>query len=651
MEKFPFYRILEFVYDVEPFSRLSRQQLSRLVREMEIGYYPRGELIIKQGEELASHVHIIYTGSVRVTIIDDSANEILIDIRGEKEIFGAMSLVLAKYTQLNVIANEDLLTFMLPADKFLEIVNEFPFFKDYFKSSLARNFCKALQQSSESGFIGATSLRELNDQIFLLSKKVSDLMTKDILTCSKNISIRDAAKLMTEWSVGSVVVKEKNGKALGILTDVDLRKRVVSAGYSLDAPVSEVMSSPLHKVRPDYFSYDALLDMSRFGVNHLLVMDNDTIVGILSEHDFQIELGSSPVGLIRDIEKSQSLDEVISMNRKIDSVLELLLRQGGSVKKMVNMISELNDRITKKILKLNELNMEKEGLVRPMARYTWMCLGSEGRREQTLRTDQDNAIIFISVSESDESMEEKARAWFLDFSERVVQSLVRYGFPRCPGGIMASNPKWCQNQNNWEKTFMGWIDDPNPLSLRMSSIFFDFRAIYAEDKFLEELHEKLLTRISSSQFFLRFMAKNSLYNVPPLGFFKNLVLLKSGEHKDKLNLKIRGILPVVESVRVLSLDLGIKDTNTWERLSQIHERGLLTNEFYSDLWEAYSFLQHLRITCHLRDREKGIEADNFLNPANLNTLQRNMLKDSFAIIRRLQEMLEFRYQTQFLMGI
>jgi len=486
----------------------------------------------------------------------------------------------------------------------------------------------------------------LTPDMFLAGKLVSDLMVTDVLTCTPTTSIRGAAQRMSRLRVASIIIKGEGDIPVGILTDRDLREKVLAEGHNINAPVTEVMSHPLYTIHGQAYAFDALLDMSRHGVSHLLVTEDDRLIGIISDHDFRLEVGSSPVGVIGDIEKSQSVDELISTRLKIDHVREMVLRHGGSAKKMVQLVSELNDRVTRRLLVLTEQEIEERGMGHPPVPYCWISLGSEGRLEQTLRTDQDNALAFIDVPQKDR---EEVKQWFIRFSEQVVEGLVRYGFPRCPGGIMASNPRWCQTEAQWKRTFLGWVDDPNPLTLRMSTIFFDFRALYAGTDFLETLRHRLNESVKRNRLFLRFMAKNVLYNRPPLGFLRQFVVEKSGEHKNKLNLKMRGLTPIVDCARVMALDLGISTTNTLERLDEIKNRGVLNHEFHSDLQEAYNFISYLRISRHLEARSRGEEPDNFVNPATLNSLQRKMLKESFFVINRLQEMLEFRYQTQFVL--
>ena len=644
MNDFPLPRILEFIRKVVPFDSLGSEELSRVVEQMEIAFFPRGDVIIRRGNEVSRYLYIIQVGSARISISDDSGEHILVDVRGEGDVFGAVSVLKGTEALFDVTADEDIIAYLLPAGMFKELVDSNPAFQRYFSFSLARDI-KAMRQAENRRVPPFTGPDTINLDMFLIGKQVADLMARDVLTCEPQTNIRTAVQRMSQRNVGSIVIKGEADRPMGIVTDRDLRSKVIAADRNLDAPVTEVMSHPLHTIRPQSFAFDALLNMSHYGVSHLPVTEDDRMVGIISDHDIQMEIGSSPVGVIGDIEKSCSVDELVSLHPKIDRVLEMLLRQGGSVKKMVELITELNDRVTLKLLQLTELEIENEGLGRPPVPYCWMAFGSEGRREQTLRTDQDNALIFADVPIEHE---EEIKRWFLMFSEKAVDGLVRYGFSRCPGGFMASNPKWCKSESQWQKTFLGWIEDPNPFTLRMTSIFFDFRALYAGTDFLANLREMLNEAIQRNPFFLRFLAKNGLYNRPPLGFLRQFVVEKSGEHKNHLNLKMRGCTPVVDSARVLALDLNVRSTNTFERLIEINKKGIINDGFYSELREAYVFIRYLIISQHLEARIKGEKPENFVDPKTLNSLKRKMLKESFAIINKLQELLEFRYQTQFI---
>jgi CBS domain-containing protein len=607
-----------------------------------MAYFPRGQRIKSKGDPSFQHLYIIQQGAARISLIDDEGEDLLVDVRGEGDYFGATSILQDKPAMFDISAHQDLICLMLPTEDVRQLVSSYPVFESYFSFSLARTI-KAVRQTADFQCPQPIGQNAISMEVFLTGKRVADIMIKNLLTCAPYISVQAAAKMMARRRVSSIVVTGNGLYPLGIMTDNDLRTKVLAAGLSPEVAVAGIMSQPVQTVSPGADAFDALLVMSRHGVSLLVVVEGDHMVGIISEHDLQMEAGSSPLQVIAEIRRTTSLDTLIGMRYKIDSVLEMMLRQGGPVKQLVALVTELNDRLTIRILELVEEEMEREGFGKPPVPYGWLAFGSEGRKEQTLYTDQDNALFFAATPDCAEA---ECKKWFLQFAQRVVAYLVRSGIPECPGGIMASNPEMCQPEDLWLDTFLGWIKDPSPHPLLMATIFFDFRPIYAGTNFPYVLQDQLLKAIRKSGLFLRFMAKNSLINRPPLSLLKRFVVEKSGEHKNKFDLKQRGLTPVVDAARVLSLSLGIKTRNTLDRLAEISRIGILDSNLHADLREAYEFLIYLQISRHLDALAQGEEPDNFLDPASLNGLQRKMLKESFAVVRRLQEILEFRFQTK-----
>ena len=638
----PVPRVLEFMRSVPPFDTLDANRLKDLVSRMELVFFPRGQRIANRGDSAFENLYIIQQGSAKISLVDERGKEMLVDIRGEGDYFGATSLLQDKPVMFDISAHQDIIALTLSAENFKRIVNRHPVFQRYFSSSLAKTI-KAIRQSADYQIPQPIGQSGVNLVVYMANKCVADLMSKNLLICKPAVSVRTAAQLMSQRRVSSIVITESGLSPLGILTDNDLRVKVLAAGLSPEVLVAEIMSRPVHTVSSKAYAFDALLSMSQHGVRLLVAIESDRMVGIISEHDLQIETGSSPVQLIGEIERSASLDALIDMRPKIDRVLEMMLRQGGPVKQLVALVTHLNDRLALRILKLVEREMEREGLGKPPVPYAWIAFGSEGRMEQTLHTDQDNALFFSNASAGNEA---ENKRWFLRFSERVVECLVRSGIPRCPGGVMASNPKWCQPEKRWQDRFLGWITDPNPNTLLIASIFFDFRPIYAGTEFPYILQDQVLQAIQKNQLFLRFMAKNALSNRPPLSLLKRFVVEKSGEHKNKIDLKMKGLTPVVDAARVLSLALGIKSRNTLDRLAEINRRGVIDKDFHADLREAYEFIVYLQISRHLAALATEEEPDNFIDPVSLNGLQRKMLKESFAVINRLQETIEFRFNTR-----
>jgi CBS domain-containing protein len=269
----------------------------------------------------------------------------------------------------------------------------------------------------------------------------------------------------------------------------------------------------------------------------------------------------------------------------------------------------------------------------PPGPYCWLALGSEGRKEQTLRTDQDNAIIF---ADPESTKEDTVKAYFLNLAERVASGLDRCGFPLCKGEIMASNPRWCQSETMWKGCFSQWINQASPEDLRNCTVFFDFRSLVGASELAEQLRAFLNNEILRSRAFLRHLATNARYNGPPLGFLRTLVVEKIGEHKDQLNLKMSGLVPVVDALRVFALSKQINATNTLQRLELVRSRQLLSNEMAADIREAFGLILFLRMNEHLRQKEKNLEPNDYINPKVLPKLQKKSLIEAFHVIRDLQ---------------
>jgi CBS domain-containing protein len=639
---FPFPRILDFLGKVSPFDALSQEELIHAAQHMEMGYHRKGEVVIRRSDSPPASLYVIYVGSVRINISVNSGEEILVDLRSEGDVFGATSILQGKEALFDVTAEEDLVTFLLPADLFKKLVNSHPAFGRFFSSPLARNF-SAAGRLIDTRFRSDTPLLDVG--ISWIEKRVADLMSTDLLKCDPDTSVRKAAQLMSQRGVGSILILRESEVAIGILTDRDLRVKVLAEGIGLDTPVTAVMSYPVHTIDPHSYVFDALVEMSRHGVRHLVVSEENHVVGMISEHDLQIHTGDSPLGLVGEIERAKSLDALVEVRPEIDRAIERFLSRGGSIQAIMDLATELNDRVTLRVLGITEREMEKQGAGRVPVPYSWMAMGSEGRREQTLLTDQDNALVFADVPEKHY---EEVRNWFLCFSGKVVDGLVRYGIPRCPHDFTASNPEWCHSEQKWESRFLNWMQDPRPKVLRTFSVFADFRAIFTQTDFLRSLRDRLNEEVKADRRFIRFLARNGLYNRPPLGFFRQFVVEKSGQHKEKLNVKTKGLIPIISSVRVLALELGVKQTNTLQRMREIDKASSLDREFMSNLREAYGYMTYLRIKNHFDARATGEKADNFINPARLNTLERKMLKESFKLIFSLQEQMTSRYLTEFL---
>ncbi len=642
MGDFPLPRIKDLIHTVVPFDTLSEEDLTRAVSRMEIAYFPRGEVIIRSGDAPAKFLHIIKSGSVKVTLPDDSGGELLIDLRGEGDCFGAVSLLQGAQALFDVTAREDVIAFLLPGEHFRHLVESQPAFKRHFSFSLARNI-QASQRASQTPGPVLTGGQSLGLDAMLGRSQVSELMTAEVLTCTPLTTIQEAARRMTEARVGSIVVREETGLHLGILTDTDLRSRVLAKGLDPQAPVHEVMSRPPRTIDTKAYAFEAMMEMIRHRVHHLVVTEGERMVGVISDHDVRVITGSAPVGVMRDLDKIHSVDQLDLVHQNLDPVLEKLMRLGGSAEYMLELATEFNDRLTLKILELSELEMENQGLGRAPVPYAWLALGSAGRREQALRTPQQNCLVYAWVPQARQA---EVKGWFLALAERVVERLARCGFPLGHEGLLASSPAWCQSDSWWYKTYLDMIQETDRCALPEAGPLFDLRGVHEDMSFAETLRLHVSEAIDGNRHFLRRMARVGQHDRPPLGFLREYVVDKRGQYQNQLDLRSSGLSPLVHGARVLALEQGLTVTNTLTRLAELAVRGVLKDRFAGDLRAAFGFITLLRISRHLEARAAGREPDSHLDPASLNAVQRKMLKESFAVISQLQEFMEQRYRAQ-----
>jgi len=336
-----------------------------------------------------------------------------------------------------------------------------------------------------------------------------------------------------------------------------------------------------------------------------------------------------------------TMDGLIPVSKKINKIVGLLLKEGAKADNITRVITEINGRLISKIMEFAE---KKYG--QPPVQYSLIGFGSEGRKEQTFKTDQDNGIIYANPSTSTEA--EEAKNYFSDFTSFVTESLIKCGFPPCPAGYMASNPLWCQPLKVWKKYFSEWIHTPTADAMLKSLIIFDFRPLYGDFELAEQLRNFLFTMLEGERVFHGHMANKIIQNRPPIGFLRSFVVEKSGDHKDKLNLKIKGVAPLVDIVRLFSLERGIKETSTLERINALKDKHTIVKEYADELDHAFDFIMLLRIHHQFEQIEAGKEPDNFINPNALSNLEKKTIKDAFHLISRIQDLIIERYRNMIL---
>jgi CBS domain-containing protein len=533
----------------------------------------------------------------------------------------------------NVRAIDDTICYLIPKETMTRLMDAHPILTEYFlKSHLTKYIDRTYKEMhNKSLFYGGS------DRL-LFTTQIGDVAIKEVIRVDEGSTIQESAQVMARNKVSSVIITDRNGLPLGIVTDRDLREKVVAKGRDVAEPVKNIMSLPLIRLDARDYCFEAVLKMIRHNVHHMLVVRDGELKGVITNHDLMLMQGASPLSFAKDIESQQTIEGLIPVSSKINRVVGLLLKEGAKASSITKIITELNDRLVKKVLEIAERKLGPAPVP-----YCWIVFGSEGRKEQTFKTDQDNAIIYADPLS--EEQEAEIRQYFTSFASFAKEGLLRCGFPPCPADYMASNPRWCQPLSAWKRYFKGWVSTPTAEAVLNSVTFFDFRAVYGEAGLAESLRDYLAAMVRDQKVFLGYIANMAIKNRPPIGFLKAFVVEKGGEHKDELNLKIKGIAPLVDMARLFALEKGIGETSTLERIEALRDKHSIVREYGEEMAQAFDFIMLLRIQHQYEQIKAGKMPDNFINPNRLSNLEKKSIKDAFQLISRLQDMVIELYKS------
>ncbi len=621
--------VIEFLKKTLPFNELDDETLNKIAAECTVDFFPKGTTIFRQDETEVEYLYIIQKGGVKIYLKDEEGMVTLKDFRGEGSYIGALPIIQGTKANLNVETVEDTFCFLLKKETFLDLIQSNPRFAQYYLKSFSEKFLRTAYAELRQHRVAPRT----EGTLYLFSVQVGDLIKRKPQTVPASATLQSAAAKMAEYHIGSLLVTDEKGEIVGIVTDKDLRTKVVAQGRSINEPVGNIMVSPVETVGSHKVCFDALLLMMSKKIHHLAVERQGKIIGVITSHDIMVLQGSSPLYLFREIVSQRKIEGLYPLSQKVPLIVRTLIEEGAKPNNITRMITILNDHILDRLLTLMQ---EKLGPA-PVP-FCWLLMGSEGRKEQTFRTDQDNALMYQDPET--ESEKQQAQEYFKVFGQEAIEHLVKCGYPRCPGDIMASNPKWCQPYTVWKNYFDEWVLRPEPKQVLHATIFFDFRPGYGELNMGYELREHLNKMTQRQEIFLLHLAKDCLESRPPLTFFKNFIVEKDGEHKNRLDIKTRGLVPFVDFARLMSLKYGIKETNTLGRLELLYENEHISKELYTETVEAYEFQMQLRFVHQLQMMEAGKQPDNYINPRELSDLEKQTLKEAFAVIGRLQSIIK-----------
>ena len=609
--------IRDFLAQWHPFETLPEERLNQLPESLQIRYLRRGSAFPPADAD-GDYLYIVRSGAIELRDSKDKLHGKL----AEGDYYTAPCQLVDFDQTTNSTAVEDSILYLLSCADLKKLRQESEEFDLHFKNSIRDRLRRA----------ASSDARESIGSMSHIVAKVADLVTKSAVTLDADATIQEAAQIMTEQNVSSVILMEA-GELAGIITDRDLRKRCVAEGVSAELPARTIMTSNLETIQHDSIALEAMMTMTRLHVHHLPVMKDRQIFSMLTATDITRYNSRNPAYMVTDIRKTKELQQLVDICKRLPALQLQLANSSASALHIGEAVSLITDAVTTRLI---EMAQEEIGL-EPVP-FVWACGGSQARHEQTSHSDQDNALII-----SDE-MAEEHKPYFETLAKHVTDGLNACGFVYCPGNAMASNPEWRQTLRVWRNYFNNWITKPEPKALMLASIFFDLRLVYGDQRLYKRLHLEILNKTRNNGIFTAYMASNALTHRPPLGFFRRFVLIHDGEHDDTLDIKHRGIVPITDIARVLTLSQGINATNTTERLRIAIKLGALSEDMGENLIDALEFIASLRISHQADQISRGDNTDNYLDPDDLSTLERKHLKDAFKVIQDMQETMDHRYQ-------
>lgn len=601
--------IKSFVKGISPFDNLDEVDLAKLANSLDVVYFKENVEILspKMNPE---NLYFVIKGTVQELNGDE-----VISLYSQNEIFDPISLI-ENHSKHSFITVSETICYTLKRDIFLNIMYSNAHIETYFFRTISQKLNQDISDSQNKELVN-----------FMVSRVKDAYIQKPIIIDSQT-SIFDTVAKMKGSRASSVLIKKDS--LYGIATDTDFREKVILNRLSFDEPVDLITTYNLRYVDENEFLFNAQLKMTKYKIKRLIVRNSQNdILGVLDLITLTSFFASHTYAVANELEMADSLDELKRASDNFIRVIRTLYAKGVKVRYISKLLSELNEKLYNKVFTL----LAPQDLVE---NSVLIVMGSEGRAEQILRTDQDNALIIgekCSLSEQEIDT----------FAQNFTQTLCDFGIPRCDGNIMVCNPYWRKTQSDFKKMVFDWIYEKNEENFMNFAIFFDAKAVAGEATILDNVKEYLSQISSTSPAFFSHFAKSALAFETPLGFFAEFVVSKK-DHKDELDIKKGGIFAIVQGARSLALEYNIKETNTIERLKDLNDAGIIDREFATELIEAFTYLLNLRLKTRLDKIDRGLTPDNYINPNKLNKLEKDLLKDSFKIVDKFKKFLSYHYK-------
>lgn len=627
-------RVADFLKNFPPFKSLPYQDLLDLSNQVQVVYLEKNAILFQVGDTAHHNFYVVKDGAIGLSVISNG-EEILMDQCDEGDIIGLRPFFAKNQYAMAAKAQEESILYAIPIEIFKPFVMQNQEVLNFLLESFASNTRNPYDKDYQGKLISENTF--IAKQVREVPYFQPIVYTKKAITAQSTDLVEDIAKLMSSHKIGSIIIEE-NQLPVGIVTDKDLRFKIATGQFPITVPVSQIMSAPVITVSRDISIAEAQLLLLKEGIGHLCVTKDGTpgskIIGILSEHDILVVQTNNPGVILKLVKRATRGKDLKGVREKLTSLIKNSIESNIPIQHISNLAGEINLAITRRAI---YLAIEKIG-VKPPVQFAWMNVGSQGRREQLLLTDQDNAIVFEDV---EGERYEKVKNYFLELAAEVNKTLHKVGYEYCPAEMMASNPLWCKSLSEWKQQFSTWIFKPGEKGIMMCTIFFDYDYVYGDERLTNAITDEIFKSIQNNQLFFAYMGTDALRNPPPIGFFRQFLVESDGEHKDSFDIKSRAMLPLIDAARLLILSNHITGVNnTMERFKKLAELEPQNREFFEVCAEAFANLMYFRTREGLSQNSSG----RFLNLKELSKSDKVKLKNSFQPIHELHAILKQRFQ-------
>lgn len=628
--------IADFLKKFQPFNFLSNDDLIGIANSIKIINLEKNQLLFKINDPLHNCFYVVQSGLIHLTYISD-AEENIIGKCYEGEVFGLRPFFAKNNYQMNAKAREESLVMAIPIEVFKPLMTHNNEILDFLLESFVTN-TKSSSQDDKQSIISERFISNDNQQDNLYFQSLD--YNKNPIKVEANSRIKEVSQLMTDNLVNSVIVIE-DGLPIGVVTDTDFRSKVATGRFEIFAAIDKIMSAPVVTVTENISIEEAQLVMLKNDVTHLCVTndgtDKSSIKGIISEHDLVVAQANNPGVLIKQIKKSQSANDLKIVRNKLSEIIQNSINKNIPLPNIYSVSGEITLALIKRSVELSILDLGS-----PPTRYGYFAIGSQGRKEQLLLTNQNSFLVFDDVSEE---KYRDTKDYFVKLSQKTSLILEKIGFEIPKNGSVASSINNCKSLSEWKKNYYNWINTPGENTQSINSIFFDYEIVIGDQKIEDEITDVIFDKINSKTLFFDFLGNDALKKPVPLNFFKKFNIEETGEFKGLFDIKQRALSPLIDAARILILSMNIKGiNNTYLRFKQLAITDPKYSEIYLNCADAFLVLAKFKAKEGLKNDSTG----QYINLEELNKLDKEKLKNALAPMRELEELIKDKFQlTQF----